>query len=359
MNSALSVIGIMSGTSLDGVDLCFVKFKKENDKYLFEIQASESFPYSNEWQQKLKNAFNDDKVQLEKLNVEYGEFLGTLTKLFIEKYKLSNQVDLVCSHGHTIFHKPAEGITVQIGNGNALAQFCGIQVINDFRIKDVQLGGQGAPLVPIGDQLLFGEYESCLNLGGIANISFNQHGKRIAFDICPANLPLNKIVQDSFQIPFDKNGAKAASGKLIPDLLAELNSLDFYLKSPPKSLGLEWLIDSFYPILEKYAELPREDVLRTLVDHQTSQIIQVVNQANLTNCLITGGGALNQFFINQLKSKSHCDFQIPSTEIIEFKEALIFAFLGYLNLNHIVNTLSSVTGAKNDSIGGILHLPPL
>ncbi len=357
MSQDFKVIGVMSGTSLDGLDICCCRFFSKQYGFDYEIIAAESYEYTSEFRHKLLAAYQRELSDLTEIDIEFGVYTAKMIRHFMLKNNLMNQVDLIGSHGQTIFHEPDKGITIQIGDGQIIANQTGIKTINNFRIKDVELGGQGAPLVPIGDRLLFGEMESCLNLGGIANISFEHQNDRIAFDICPANLPLNKLVEDRFNIPFDKNGEIASSGKVISGLLEELNALDFYQKSHPKSLSQEWLDAEFYPFISKYKDSPIAHVLRTIIEHETTQIAAVLDQFKLKNVLITGGGALNPFFIEVLRKKTTAEIMLPVPELIEFKEALIFAFLAFLNENNQVNTLSSVTGASRNSIGGMSWIP--
>lgn len=348
----MTVIGLMSGTSLDGLDICCAQFTYADEKYSFEILASETIKYLDETRGNLENAFHFDKEKLDQLHLSYGEEIGEEVNRFIQKHQLKNKVDLIGSHGHTIFHEPEKGVTVQIGDGQKIADKTGIPVINDFRIKDVQLGGQGAPLVPIGDLLLFSAYQACLNLGGISNISFDWKGERIAFDIGPANMPINQIMKEEFRLEYDENGDKARSGKVNSILLEKLSQLPYYSKSFPKSLGREWIEQEFFPIIKEF-KIPTEDILKTIVEHETDEIIRVFQKYDLQSCLVTGGGTHNSFFIERLKAKSKTEIIIPDKETIEFKEALIFAFLAYLNWNDQINTLKSVTGASRDSIGGI------
>lgn len=357
MSDSLTIIGLMSGTSLDGLDVCCVQFNHSEKKYTYQILATETYNYNKEWREKLEECFDYRVIdpRFEKIDKEYGQYIGDLVNRFVEKYDLVGRVDLIASHGQTIFHEPEKGITVQVGNGVEIARITGINVINDFRIKDVQMGGQGAPLVPIGDEHLFGHYEACLNLGGIANISFRHEGKRVAYDICPANIPLNYEMQRSLNLDFDRNGEMASTGKILEDLLLTLNALPYYRKPFPKSLGMEWIIDHIFDKLIHFDLKDTPHVLRTLIEHETEMIAAELNKYNLKNCLVTGGGAYNQFLIDRLQAKTDCEIVIPERQLIEFKEALIFAFLAYLNVNEQVNTLSSVTGATSDSIGGIRH----
>jgi anhydro-N-acetylmuramic acid kinase len=356
MSQELTVIGVMSGTSLDGLDICAVRFSGQED-YEYEILASETFTYPKVMENGLAAAFGMKDQELKALDLEYGRFIGDRIVEFNEKHQLNAEIDLIGSHGHTVYHDPSKGITVQIGDGQQIANITNCEVVNDFRIKDVQLGGQGAPLVPIGDKFLFSSYESCLNLGGIANISFDDQGQRVAFDICPANLPLNKLVRSAFGSSYDLDGEIARSGKQIDELLAELNDLNYYLQEHPKSLGVEWLNDHFYPVLQNYSNDPPANLLRTIVEHETGQIDNVLKRNDIKSCLVSGGGALNLFFMERLKAKSSTELIIPGSDIVDFKEALIFAFLAFLNYYNQINTLKSVTGAKRDSVGGIRYAP--
>ena len=357
MIQALRLIGVMSGTSLDGLDLCYAEFAPQRNGFNFNILKTFSHVYDDDLRRQLDNAINLDSEDLQKLHLQFGDFIGDVINKFILDYQLEWEIDAIASHGQTVFHEPKKGITVQIGDGQRIANKTQVLVVNDFRILDVQLGGQGAPLVPIGDRLLFSEYESCLNLGGIANISFDKGHERIAFDICPANHPLNFFCQKYFKLNYDKGGKLAESGQEIPDLVATLNKIDFYQNPAPKSLGVEWLNQNYYPIIERFEKYPPINILRSLVAHETTQIAEVLNKNGLNSVLVTGGGAFNSFFISELQQKTSTKIILPEKEIIEFKEALIFGFLGFLNLNNQINTLSSVTGASRDSIGGRRYYP--
>lgn len=339
-------IGLMSGTSLDGVDIVYVRFDKE-DEYSFDIIYSKTISYSNSWKQELKNAFSQSKEELNLLDIEYGKFLGNLVNDFIVKYEIK-ELDFIASHGHTIFHKPNEGYTLQIGDGNTISQITGHKVVCDFRTQDVELGGQGAPLVPIGDELLFSEYGYCLNLGGFANISFEHNNERIAFDICPVNIVMN-FYANKKGLEYDDKGILASKGKIDTLLLLELNEIDFYKSLQPKSLGYEFVVSDVFPMIEKY-NIEIEDVLRTFVQHIVVQISNKINSPG--KLLITGGGAFNAFLINELKKMISNEIVVPNETITNYKEALIFSFLGMLRIDNQTNCLKSVTGAKKDHSSG-------
>jgi anhydro-N-acetylmuramic acid kinase len=352
-SKSFEIIGIMSGTSLDGVDIAHCTFEILPKGYNFRINVSETIPYSLEWQEILKSLPSLTALDYASMHVFYGKHLGQLVHQFLQKYKMS--ADFVASHGHTVFHQPEKMFTSQVGDGAALAAECGIPVICDFRSGDVAHGGQGAPLVPIGDELLFPGYAYCLNLGGFANISFNRDGKRQAFDVCPANFILNHLAGLTGH-PFDKDGEMASSGNINPELLQTLNALPFYAFSHPKSLGREWVEKEFLPILNRSA-CSTSDKMRTAVEHIVSQVRLCTKDENSSTMLVTGGGAMNRFLVDRLKESVNCTIVIPGKDLIEFKEALIFAFLGLLRILHKPNCLRSVTGATNDVCSGAIYLP--
>lgn len=351
-----TAVGLMSGTSLDGLDICYCEFRFD-EKWEFEIKAAECIEYSDELKEKLGSAHLQSETELSILHFEFGQFIGEQTRTFLYSSNLPKP-DLVCSHGHTVLHKPDKRITLQVGDGQEIANITGITCVNDFRSLDVSLGGQGAPLVPIGDELLFSEYDACLNLGGFSNISFTEDGERRAFDICPVNIVLNESA-NRLNHPFDINGEFAKSGKLNETLLDQLNGLDLYVKENRPSLAREWVESAVSPLL-KGANLSEVDLLRTFVEHVAIQIARVI-EAKVAGgrVLITGGGAYNSFLMERMQDYSLADLIIPDKQTIEFKEALIFAFLGVLKSENEINVLRSVTGAKEDSCSGVIHQPIL
>lgn len=346
------VLGIMSGTSLDGIDLALLKFNY-NRSWSYEILKTETVPYSLEWQKELSEAVFYNDFQLKKLNEDYTNYLAEVINGFIEKNHIDD-LDAVCSHGHTIKHEPENRFTLQIGNLPELANLIEQTVVCDFRVQDVQLGGQGAPLVPIGDELLFPDYEFCLNLGGFANISTKKDAKRIAYDICAVNTVLNYL-SGKLQLPFDEGGKIAASGKLEENLLEALNSLEFYKQQAPKSLGIEWVNTHVLPLLSKIEDVP--SALKTYTIHIAVQIAQVFDQNPSSKVLVTGGGAFNVYLMNEIKARTKNEIIIPSSEVINYKEALIFGFLGILKLRNETNILKSVTGASKDHSSGKVYFP--
>jgi len=343
----------MSGTSLDGLDLALCEFEEHSGQFSFSILAGETTAYSNEWKNKLVQAKNDTAERYFKLHAEYGRYIGAKVNAFIKKTKL--HPNYIASHGHTIFHQPALGFSTQLGCGASISATTGITTVCDFRSLDVALGGQGAPLVPIGDRMLFGEHTACLNLGGIANISFDDTtGNRIAYDVCEANMLLNYLAEKDGKA-FDKGGEMARSGKVDQTLLHHLNSIAYYSKSGAKSLGREWFESSILPVIEK-SKLHLNDLMATSLEHIATIISRELNLKKIETCLLTGGGTWNSFLIDEIRVKTNCKLIIPEKKIVDFKEALIFAFLGYLRMNAIPNTLATVTGAKHNSIGGAVYL---
>lgn len=338
------VIGLMSGTSCDGLDIAYCQFILDKNKWTYKILASKMVEYSSEWRLKLKEAFNSSNKELELLDKELGILFGKETAQFIQENKLTN-IDFIASHGHTVFHKPHEGITVQIGAGHEIKKETQLPVINDFRSADVAAGGQGAPLVPIGDELLFSEFDYCLNIGGIANVSFRENGVRKAKDICFANMALNPLALE-MGYEFDDKGSLAKQGVVNPQLLWKLQDLDF----KGESLGTEQYIDSFLPILQKSTSIA-ETKIATVTEYLALKISEQMPEKSTV--LITGGGAYNSFLIDKIKRNSKANIVKASKELIEFKEALIFAFLGVLNKEETPNCLASVTGANRDVVGGV------
>ncbi len=349
-----NVIGIMSGTSLDGIDLARIIFRISGEKWTFEIHETETVAYPSSSLQRLKNAINFDGEVLFQLNVEYTAFLGKTIHHFIEKNKLEN-LDAVCSHGHTILHQPQNGFTLQIGNLPEIAKIIQQKVICDFRVQDVALGGQGAPLVPIGDKILFADYDFCLNLGGFSNVSFEQNQQRVAFDISPVNTVLN-FYAERLGLAYDDEGKIARNGKISDELLSKLNALEFYQKSFPKSLGFEFVKTVILPLMESFS-ISDEDKLATFIEHIAVQTALALPKKE-GKILVTGGGAYNTFLIERMQFHlPEMIFEIPNDKMIQYKEALIFALLGVLKLRNENNVLASVTGAKHDHSSGKIFMP--
>lgn len=348
----MQIIGLMSGTSLDGLDMALCEFKTVGEQIQFKILKAETIAYNANWKNNLSQAKELSTEAFFQLHSQYGKWMATEVNWFLSKNNL--KVDAIASHGHTVFHQPQFGFTTQIGCGANLAAATKIKTVCDFRSLDVALKGQGAPLVPMGDELLFSEYAACLNIGGIANISFRENERRVAYDVCEANMLLNYL-SEKLGNAFDENGRMARSGQVNSDLLLRLNDLPFYKINKAKSLGREWFENEVLILINKF-DIKIEDLLATAVEHIASIISNELNEKKLANVLVTGGGAFNTYLIERIQSKTACKLVIPTNEIINFKEALIFAFLGYLRLNNQVNTLATVTGANANSIGGAVYL---
>ena len=352
------VLGLMSGTSLDGLDLAYCHFWQEGDTWAFEIKSAKTVSYESSLKSKLNVAIDFSVTDLLALDHQLGDYFGKEAAAFIDEEDL--ETDFIASHGHTIHHRPDLGFTQQIGSGQQLAIRSGLKVVCDFRSKDIALGGQGAPLVPIGDQAFFSNYSFCLNLGGISNVSFELNGKRIAYDIGIANMLLNYLSRKVDQ-EYDSGGSLARSGKLNKELLEQLNSLDYYQKTIPKSTGYEWFKEEIIPLVETSSlEIP--DLLNTSVHHIAEQIaIQLKTNADKDSksVFVTGGGAFNTLLVELLVEKlsPQIEVVIPSEELISFKEALVFAYMGLMRILGKVNVLSSVTGASKDSCSGSIFEP--
>jgi anhydro-N-acetylmuramic acid kinase len=344
----ITALGMMSGTSLDGLDLAIVEFEQQASKWKFNMQEATTIAYSPELKQQLDTAQQWNAEEFLKLHDRYGRFLGEEARKFIASS--TNKVDVIASHGHTIFHQPENHFTFQIGNAAHIAAITGITTVADFRTLDVALGGQGAPLVPIGDRLLFAEYGICLNLGGFANLSVEENGQRMAYDISAFNYVLNYLSKQK-GFDFDRDGNMGREGHADQNLVTLLDKLPFYKQTPPKSLAREWVEKKIYPLLKRFP-LSVEDLLSSYYEHISSQIAKEIDALNKSSVLITGGGAYNSYFIDLLKAKSKTTVYIPGKQVIDFKEAIIFAFLGVLRLSEQINTLKSATGATKDSIGG-------
>lgn len=346
-----NVIGQMSGTSLDGIDLALCEFTfDELQKWQYVIKQAVTLSYPEYWANALANAHSLAGVELIALHKKYGEWMG---HQIMQHFDLTG-VDFISSHGHTVFHQPNKGFTFQMGDGAALAAITGKTVVCDFRSQDVTLGGQGAPLVPIGDELLFDEYNFCLNLGGIANVSYKLNTERVAFDICPANMPLNYLSALVGE-KYDKDGMIGKTGKLLPQVLAELNHLAYYKVLPPKSLGREWFELNMIPVLHRSKFLV-PDLLFTCYQHIAEQLAASLNAHAPGKLLVTGGGAHNRFLIELMRKTLNHQVHVPDKLTIDFKEALIFAFLGVLRIREQQNTLKSVTGASRNTSSGAIYL---
>lgn len=354
-------IGLMSGSSLDGLDISFVEFHETAGKWSYNLLYAETIAYTDEWRSQLAKATKLSIYNYQLLHTQYGRWIAEQINIFIDNHQLHHQVQMIASHGHTVLHHPEKHITIQIGDGASIAANTGINVVTELRNIDVALGGQGAPIVPMGEQLLFPYYDYLLNIGGIANITVKQNNIYQAFDICPANRILNMLANKK-GLEMDIDGALAKKGKLIQALFDQLNTQNYYKQSYPKSLANEFGTAILFPIIESF-NISVEDALHTYVQHIIYQlrnsIAQFNNNAEVQQMLITGGGALNKYLINQIQSalsEYHINVVLPDEGTIQYKEAIIVGLLGILRWREENTTLASATGAKRNSIGGAVWI---
>ena len=346
------VIGVMSGTSLDGIDIVYVNFKK-NKYWKYELINSKTYKYKNKWISLLQNISQEKIDSIKKIDLDYTKLLSKYIIDFINEFSIKN-IDFVSSHGHTAIHQPSNLITYQIGNLPILAEYINQKVICDFRVQDVELGGQGAPLVPVGEEYLFSEYSTLINLGGFANVTMKIKNNLIAYDICPINIVFNHLSR-KLKLKYDDRGYIASTGNLNEDLYNQLQKLSYFKKDPPKSLGIEWVINQIHPILNNFQNIAVKDLMNTFSNHFAFQIAK--NIGDQSKVLITGGGAYNDYLIERIKNLTNSKITIPDPKIIEYKEALIFSFLGLLRVHENNNCYSSVTGAKKDHCSGKIYKP--
>lgn len=358
------VIGLMSGSSLDGLDIVFTELEENRGAWNYNILAADCYAYNDEWKQKLVNAKSSTALDYCLLHTAYGKYLADCVNRFIGENNLHHRVQLIASHGHTVFHDPANGTTTQLGCGATLAALTGINVVSDLRIMDVALGGQGAPIVPMGEKLLFPGYDFYLNIGGIANLSYQQQNNFIAFDVCPANRILNMFAQEAGK-EFDEDGNMASSGNLNEALLEKLNALDYYQQAAPKSLSNNFGTDILFPIIKSF-DINTADALNTFTEHVAYQLKQSAT-ALIANgpaqqsykLLVTGGGAFNKFLIEKIKENLaplNIETIVGENNIVQYKEALVMALLGILRWREENTVLASVTGASRSSIGGAVWI---
>ncbi len=356
-----SVVGLMSGSSLDGLDIAFIEFEENGGKWNFDIVKYACIAYTPQMKASLQQAPGMSAIDYLLLHTQYGRLIGQEVNRFIEENKLDHRVQLVASHGHTVFHLPAKNMTAQLGDGATIAAVTGINVVSDLRAVDIAFGGQGAPIVPIGEKLLFSQYHFCLNLGGIANISSHVNDNFIAFDICAANRILDVLVAKLGKY-YDDNGNVAATGNLAPDLLIALNDLEYYRQPYPKSLDNSFGLNLVVPLINGFG-LETADALHTYVEHIAYQLALACKPFATDNTprrmLVTGGGAHNTYMVQKITEylkPLHLQVEVPDKIIVNYKEALIMALIGLLRWREEYNVLSSVTGASRDSINGAVWM---
>lgn len=356
------VLGLMSGSSMDGLDVAHCEITVDDGKWSYKILRAECIPYPAKWKLRLEKLVLQNAITYIKTHTYLGHYMGERTREFIDRHGIENEVDFIASHGQTIFHQPDNNFTSQIGDGAAMAMRTGLPVICDFRTADVAFNGQGTPVAPIVDKLLFSDYKYLLNLGGISNITVNTGDKYIAFDITAVNLIMNKLV-GKIGKEYDEDGNMARSGKLNEELLTELNGSWYYEKEYPKSLSGGWVSKVMYPVANRQ-KIPIEDKLRTLAEHialQHANSIKMIQQKEGIEVsaddkmLLTGGGAFNKFLVECIQEKVPMTLEVADAETVEFKESLLMALMGVLRVRNEVNCLSSVTGADQDTIGGTIY----
>ena len=341
---------------MDGIDLALCEVQQTGNSWSVNIEKAITVPYNETWRVRLSQLKYQNSEVFVKTDIFYGRYLGELAAGFAKETGLN--IDLIASHGHTIFHEPHKWVTTQIGDGATLAATAGIPAVTNFRRADVALGGQGAPLVGLGDELLFSDFDFCLNLGGFSNVSAKHNGKRIAFDISPCNIVFNRLARER-DLKYDEDGKIAEAGQVIYPLLEELNRIPFYNKSYPKSLGREWINKEFWHIVREYDDAPLEDRMKTLVMHVATQIgiaLEKISEKDLQNTriLATGGGAFNKCLIDYIQSETEAQVIVPEAQMVNYKEAMIFALLGAMRVKNVCNTLPNATGAKMAVVGGSL-----
>jgi len=353
------VIGTMSGSSLDGLDLAYCVLEEIGGKWSFQIQAAECIPFNPGWQQTLGSLDTLPARELLRTHTAFGHWMGQEIAAFIDRHALHHKIHLISSHGHTAFHEPALGMTFQLGDGASMAAETGLPVVSDLRNLDVALGGQGAPIVPIGEKYLWPNIPAFLNLGGIANLTIHKQSEYLAYDVCPANRILNLLAAEA-GMTFDDGGQLARRGQLLPGLLNQLNALDYYHQQPPKSLSNEFGLYTVWPLIAQEAA-SLEDKLHTYVEHMAQQVGEALHRHQLPagELLLSGGGALNTYLAERLQhhlTPHSLQVRIPHETLVQYKEALVMALIGVLRWREEVNVLSSVTGARRSSVGGALWM---
>lgn len=364
-------IGLMSGSSLDGLDVALCRMETARSDVEFEISdweilAAETFPFSDFWKKRLRDLPSSSAFELADAHAAFGGYMGSFVNRFFASQNLKTpHIDLIASHGHTIFHEPAQGFTTQIGDGAALAAATGCTVVADFRTADVALGGQGAPLAPIADKLLFPSHDFYLNLGGIANLSGDAGNHFVAFDVTGANQILNAVTQRFFQKNYDENGGLARSGKLEISLLEKMEALPFFDLPYPKSLSNQWVQKNLVELaLETKA--PPSDLLHTTCVHVGRQLAKSISQIiekegikkEKYRLLPSGGGVFNSFLMECIQVENpNVEIVSPDKKVADFKEAALMALMGVMRLEGVPNCMASVTGAERDAMGGVVFLP--
>jgi anhydro-N-acetylmuramic acid kinase len=351
------LLGLMSGSSLDGLDIAACHFQVADNKWTYHILAADTCSYPESLRKELAELNGSRNTRLQQfVSKELGRFTGHAIHHFLQENNLPAPM-AISSHGHTTLHLPAEGLSIQIGDAAEIASITGLPVLYNFRNADIAAGGQGAPLVPVCDILLFNQYDICLNIGGIANISYQRNTERIGYDICAANQLLNHLAA-RLKLDYDADGKMAAAGKLLEPLLDALNQVSFLQQAAPRSLDNSFVRNNWIQILDA-EDAPIHDLLHTATEHIAMQIARHISETGIQqpNILLTGGGVYNSYLIRRISELSGLPLSLPEHEVIRFKEALAMALMGALRLRNEPNFLPTVTGAAVAVSGGEICWP--
>lgn len=372
----------MTGTSLDGMDFALCSFQEIDGVPELSIIATHFFEYSELLKNKIRETIYNklNLSEFSQLNYYLAHLFSDKYRQFINRYSIDeNEISCISIHGQTVWHNPQPtpfldkqiSSTLQATNLSALAKLTGKTVIGDFRSGDIALGGEGAPLVCKFDYDFFrdsNENRILLNIGGISNLTYLPKDcdidEILAFDCGPGNVLIDEIASAYFRVPYDKSGAIARSGNIDNHLMDILLKDDFIMKKPPKSTGREKYNMAFIKsaLNSIQYEISRADILRTFTEFTAIAIAQNIIQSTTQNAtiIVSGGGRENTFLIELLSNKLPNarfrkieDYGISS----DFKEAIAFAYLGYLNIHHKSGNVPSATGASQPTIIGTISLP--
>lgn len=374
-------VGLMSGTSLDGVDAALVKIHEdEKGRIRYELIHFLTKPFSPGIKEEIEQAISLDQSNVQlicSLNFKLGYELADAVKFVCKEAAFPlEKLDFVASHGQTIWHNPEKmgpfvPSTLQIGESSVIAYETNCQVVSNFRVMDVAAGGQGAPLVSYTDYLLYNDPERNIilqNIGGIANLTYLPKGGTVndivAFDTGPGNMMLDYIASKYFNVPYDDEGNIARSGHVIPRLLKELMNDPYITKEPPKTTGREYFGTQYVDqIIERYPEEKKEDLLATFTHFVAESIgynyMHFVGPVD--RVIISGGGSYNTYLVELICANVACEVQVLEAydENSNAKEAIAFALLGYQTLHGRTNNARNATGASKDVILGQITPKPV
>ena len=361
------VVGIMSGSSLDGLDIALCRFEQDelSGKLSFDLLNTAAIPFEETMMKRLGEGASLGVRSLKKLEVDLSRYIAESVNQFLDAG--AHTADYISCHGHTILHVPEDGYTVQIGQGAIISELTGLPCICDLRSSDMAVGGQGAPVAPIVEQILFSNFDFYINLGGIANVSYHSNQEVISWDSVPCNQILNHYASQK-DLPYDDGGSLAGTGRVDRGLKEAWMSLPYFEKPYPKSMDNTWVRKQFLERSRSF-DVTVEDALATMVDVCVSQIrrdikdhVGATGGQHLRKCLITGGGAHNTFLVSQLsEALTHEEIEVikPEDDIVDYKEAILMALMGFLRIEGKSNTISSVTGARTNTIGGAVYVPSI